>query len=747
MKLGAKAAPAPAEPPTDSAPAEEPTDDLDFSTDDAGTEDQADTSSEPPADDTATDDSGASDKPFDDEPFDAGVEADEESDPKKFIEQLTGKLGQSLRKYNEDQGQPDFDLEKFAVNSLLSATHTGEMDAEDQKDIIKKVKSSGKGDGDEESTDDTETDDTDTETTDTETTDTETTDDGETTDTETTDTETDDSENMFETEMLDEMSLDDWKSKMLIKIYDDNLEKGNTKILHILTRLVSFSDKINREEFLQNIQAEISDNEEMYYILDKLKDLGVDVDSYEEEVNYNKMFENAMILQNPKKNNMFQPGSNDVLDEYEIYEVVEEGKKKKKKTKKDACYHKVRARYDVWPSAYACVPENTSKALTRDGWKDVNQLSIGEEIMTYNIKKDELEFKPILNLHRYKDVKTNVVRSGNNGFIFEATDNHKWVVKLPDIKGNRLQKYNRINDKALIETSDLLINKSNKSLVVSAPYNGGNNVKLDEIFKYGTNWVKYILDITSEQRQAWLFSAIVYDGNQQKVERLTENINNIDDLNWLYTGPHGKQSFGFKQKDIEHRDAFLLSAFLNSGLVTWKKAKDKDIYSCHYSSNKPLKNTSNFKLVKENISDVWCPETENGTWVMMQETEGRGIITITGNSGALVKCRKAGAANWGNSTDESVELTEAVGKEAMKRKCTVIAKRKHNKFPSAKAVEDIMACVAGKIWADEIKKLNETEELEGLKEKWSAKYKKSIDCNNPKGFSQKAHCQGRKKHD
>ena len=28
---------------------------------------------------------------------------------------------------------------------------------------------------------------------------------------------------------------------------------------------------------------------------------------------------------------------------------------------------------------------------------------------------------------------------------------------------------------------------------------------------------------------------------------------------------------------------------------------------------------------------------------------------------------------------------------------------------------------------------------------WSQKYKKSIDCNNPKGFSQKAHCAGRKK--
>ena len=33
----------------------------------------------------------------------------------------------------------------------------------------------------------------------------------------------------------------------------------------------------------------------------------------------------------------------------------------------------------------------------------------------------------------------------------------------------------------------------------------------------------------------------------------------------------------------------------------------------------------------------------------------------------------------------------------------------------------------------------------GVSEAWSAKYKKSIDCDNPKGFSQRAHCGGRKK--
>jgi hypothetical protein len=35
---------------------------------------------------------------------------------------------------------------------------------------------------------------------------------------------------------------------------------------------------------------------------------------------------------------------------------------------------------------------------------------------------------------------------------------------------------------------------------------------------------------------------------------------------------------------------------------------------------------------------------------------------------------------------------------------------------------------------------------EEVTEKWTEKYKKSIDCSNPKGFSQRAHCQGRKKY-
>ena len=46
--------------------------------------------------------------------------------------------------------------------------------------------------------------------------------------------------------------------------------------------------------------------------------------------------------------------------------------------------------------------------------------------------------------------------------------------------------------------------------------------------------------------------------------------------------------------------------------------------------------------------------------------------------------------------------------------------------------------------SSEMKKLK-NKAFEVYKEDWSQKYKQSIDCNNPKGFSQKAHCAGRSK--
>jgi hypothetical protein len=48
-------------------------------------------------------------------------------------------------------------------------------------------------------------------------------------------------------------------------------------------------------------------------------------------------------------------------------------------------------------------------------------------------------------------------------------------------------------------------------------------------------------------------------------------------------------------------------------------------------------------------------------------------------------------------------------------------------------------------WKKESQKNYNELKKDEVTEKWSQKYKNSINCNNPKGFSQRAHCQGRKK--
>lgn len=75
-----------------------------------------------------------------DSDFDAGVEADEEQDPKKYIQQLTGKLSQSLRDYNKSLPQPDIDLDKYVAGMIVKQAIEGLSD-EDTKDILDKVNS------------------------------------------------------------------------------------------------------------------------------------------------------------------------------------------------------------------------------------------------------------------------------------------------------------------------------------------------------------------------------------------------------------------------------------------------------------------------------------------------------------------------------------------------------------------------------------------------------------------------------
>ena len=101
---------------------------------------------------------------------------------------------------------------------------------------------------------------------------------------------------------------------------------------------------------LQDIDMDwIMDDENMYRMLDGFKRDSKTPDEYQQKI---KLFLN-------KNANKF--GYGDLGDEVfneELEAVLDEKRKKKKKKKKksgkkDACYHKVKSRYKVWPSAYA----------------------------------------------------------------------------------------------------------------------------------------------------------------------------------------------------------------------------------------------------------------------------------------------------------------------------------------------------------------------------------------------------------
>ena len=90
------------------------------------------------------------------------------------------------------------------------------------------------------------------------------------------------------------------------------------------------------------------------------------------------------------------------------------------------------------------------------------------------------------------------------------------------------------------------------------------------------------------------------------------------------------------------------------------------------------------------------------------------------------------------------------GSKAAKRRKSFCARMSGNKGPMKKPNgKPTPKALALRRWncesIEEMRQLIEYAEKEIIKEKWSQRYKSSINCANPKGFSQRAHCAGKKK--
>jgi hypothetical protein len=290
------------------------------------------------------------------------------------------------------------------------------------------------------------------------------------------------------------------------------------------------------------------------------------------------------------------------------YQELNEVRKKKKKRGAKPTNPKLwsraksmaRSKFDVYP----CVPLD-SKSLTKNGWKSYEELNKGELILTYNIEKDELEWKPIINLNFFENAE--LVRMYKpTGFSIKCTPNHKWVVR----RGNDYS----ITE--LIETKDL---PKRSRIVMCAELKTENKILLEDFSKFD-NWTENVINMSSDQRKAFLAASIIYDGWDKGTSSKIE----------------GRHTFGFVQKNSDHLDAGLLAAYLSGYYVS---VNDRDyITAASFIRNKKFHSVQNIKFEKVENEDVWCPTTENNTWVMYQN----GLITITGNSAYA----NAWAAKW-----------------------------------------------------------------------------------------------------
>ena len=91
-------------------------------------------------------------------------------------------------------------------------------------------------------------------------------------------------------------------------------------------------------------------------------------------------------------------------------------KKKKKKAKRDACYHKVRSRYDVWPSAYASGALVKCRKVGAKNWGNSKKEGLNEEFKPHDMYDPETGEK-----HKAKKKEDHVDMAGK-GFVHVDPD-------------------------------------------------------------------------------------------------------------------------------------------------------------------------------------------------------------------------------------------------------------------------------------------------------------------------------------
>jgi hypothetical protein len=222
-----------------------------------------------------------------------------------------------------------------------------------------------------------------------------------------------------------------------------------------------------------------------------------------------------------------------------------------------------------------------------------------------------------------------------------------------------------------------------------------------------------------------------------EVADLDENLRNWFKDKWVRFGPDGKirgdcargsESEG-KPKCLPQSKAHALGKKGRASAAARKRREDPDANRTGAAINVATKKKTN-----EVQLDEKCWDTHKQ--VGMKKKSGRMVPNCVPKESQekTQQCPECGGSMYPDTM-----LNEK------KDACYYKVKASAKVWPSAYASGRLVQC--RKRGAANYGKKNESVAEDQLDEKWSKKYKSSIDCNNPKGFSQRAHCAGRRKNE
>lgn len=248
--------------------------------------------------------------------------------------------------------------------------------------------------------------------------------------------------------------------------------------------------------------------------------------------------------------------------------------------------------------SHYCVPMD-AQALTRKGWVGYHDLQEGDEILGYNPETGLKEWTKVKGKVFYKNSKTFEIKGKSH--TYRATADHRWYVNTRSTGNTYVPK---VRTTAELCTGD--------NIICNAPFNMEqdqvNSLTSVQQGKWDVPWVERVVNMSHAERVAFLEGFLIADGywhehKQKPVWRWAQNPGELFEaaLTASYLVHGGNISVAFNTKEQKVKVATLANR-----------------------SHIPVQSLT---IEEWGVEDVWCPQTELGTWVMRQKD----CITITGN--------------------------------------------------------------------------------------------------------------------